>query len=132
MRNFDPLKQYNLFTPNILPDRPLILLQKCPISIDSAHIDTDCIPNTVFRPYLHLSKIFGHPLIDKALKLYTTLASQELSYSDLLFLTAQTATSNSKKKQNRSQSNTNSQSVFYAQLNSYAKVEENLFWNWTC
>ena len=49
------------------------------------------IPATVTQPYPHLSKIFHHTLNDKALKIYNTLASQHYTYSNILFLTSQSA-----------------------------------------
>ena len=50
---------------------------------------------TAFHPELlnrideHLSKILDHPLNDKALKIYNTLALPHYYYAEFLFLTAQ-------------------------------------------
>ena len=63
------------------------------VSTDSAHFDPDYVPTTVAQPYPHLSKIFDHTLNDEALNLDDILASQHYSYSEILFLTAQSAAS---------------------------------------
>ena len=79
--------------PKNNPDRSMTFPQKCSISSDSSHNNPHCNPNTVFQRYPHLSKVFDHPLNDKALKKYNTLASQHYSLSELLFLTAQSSVS---------------------------------------
>ena len=89
------------FLPQIFPDKPPIIPQECPISTYSAHSDPDCFPNTVAQPYPHLSKVFGHPLIDKALKLYSFLNLKHYSYSEFLFLTVQSVALIPGKKQSR-------------------------------
>ena len=66
LRNYDPFKQHHLFTPQKVPERTLIIPQECLISTDSAHIDPDCIPSTVSQQNPHSSKVFDHPLNDKA------------------------------------------------------------------
>ena len=69
-----------------------------------------------------MSKVFDHPLDDEALKIHLLFASQHYSYSELLFLIAQSVPFNS--KINISIIQTNSQSVFYAQVTSSVKAYE--------
>ena len=68
LRNYDPLKEQYLFTTKNFPDRPLINALGCLNSTDSAKFVFDCFPITVAQPYKLLSKVFDHPLNDKALK----------------------------------------------------------------
>ena len=67
----------------------MIILQECLVSTDSVNFDRDGIPTTVAQPYPQLSKALDHTLNKKASKTYKTFASQHCSYSELLFLTAQ-------------------------------------------
>ena len=87
--------------------------------------DPACIPTTVAQPYPHSSKVFDHPLKDKAVKVFNTLAPPHYSYIELLFVTAQSAAFISKKRYRRSAIRI-SQSVSYAQVNSSANVYENI------
>ena len=98
LRNYDPIKQYYLFTPKINPDRPILIPQECLNSSDSLNIDQETIPHKVSHPYPHLTKVFDHPLNDKAFKIYNVLASQDYSYNELIFLTAQSIAFISKKQ----------------------------------
>ena len=97
LRNYDPIKQYYLFTPKINPDRPILIPQECLNSSDSLHIDQEKIPHKVSHPYPHLTKVFDHPLNDKASK-YNVLASQDYTHNELIFLTAQSIAFISKKQ----------------------------------
>ena len=126
LRNFDPLKPYYLFNPKEIPNRYLNIQQEFHNSSDSAHINSDCILTTVAQSYPRLSKVFDHPLNDKARKIYDTLASQHYSYSKVLFLTAQSAVFVFKKNKLHN-TWTSSESVPYARVATSAKVLEYCF-----
>ena len=96
--NSDLLTQYYSFQPKHISDRPLIFQQECPIFTVFSHIDPDCIATTIAQPYQHLSKIFDHPLNDKALKIYNTVAIQQNSYGELLFFHCSISRFSSKKQ----------------------------------
>ena len=57
--------------------------------------DTD---KNVSHPYLQLTKVFDHPLNDKALMTYNNLSSQAYTYNELLFFPAQSIAFISKKQ----------------------------------
>ena len=81
------------------PDRPITNSSRMlKFLLFTPHIDQEKIPHKVSHPYPHLTKVFDHPLNDKAFKIYNVLASQDYTYNELLFLTAQSIAFISKKQ----------------------------------
>ena len=90
-------------------------------STDSAHIGPVYIPTKFAQLYPYLSDSSDHPLNDTGLRKLNTLASQNNSYKELRFLTAQ-STAFISEKQYRHNSHPKYQPASYAKVTSFAKI----------
>ena len=117
--------------PQKVSDKPPITPKNFLISSDSALLASHCMQTIVSQPYPQLSKVFDHPLNDKALKTQTVFASQHYSYSQELFVIAQSTTFIAKKLWRHTFGNI-SQSGIFAQGSSSANIYKKYqFWKWT-
>ena len=85
IRNYDALKQYYLFTPNLNPSRPLIVPQEYLIISNDALLPAN-IPSTVSTPFAPLESLLKDPLDDNCRSYYTSLVHKSYSYNELLFI----------------------------------------------
>ena len=130
--NYDPFKQYSFITPIKFPGRSLMVSRETLFSIDSAHIDLDCNAITNAQPYRHLSKVYDHPLLNRALKIQNVFASQHYSESELLFLTAESVAFVSENQYCNANSQCQFSISFLCSSYFFCKSLWKQFWNWTC
>ena len=87
IRNYDPIKQYYIFSPAKNPTRPLIVPQEYLILSNDSLLPSN-IPEQVSIPFQPLEFIVNHPLDDTSRSYYTSLVHKHYNFNQLLFLLA--------------------------------------------
>ena len=85
LRNYDPVKQYYIFTPHQYPDRPLIVPQEALISFDDFLLP-DNIPNSIKPFFPQLNDIVTGPLSDSERSYYTATLHKLYTYNELAYI----------------------------------------------